>query len=303
MKQLHFLRTALLLVPMALPFAAGAQDFINGSFEQNGKLCLVNTSTAVFNANVKNTRAFGSYRKPDIASSDCNYGPAKDGNWFVGIATNVNGGIRSEAITLELTQPLVKGQQYSLTFSARLHAIASNLEVGQSVADSLAGQVFYTVSADNIGTDWLDFTIRFTAPNNGKYISVRANNPNQNSGVWLDAFKLHPVFQPDNVVMTSKTAPTKASQDQATQKKEASSEIGLYPNPSEGIFKVNSDTAELSSLVVYNMLGAAVTQHVATPEQPVPGQIDLTDQQPGMYFVEMATVNGAKVTKRIIVSR
>lgn len=304
MKQLHFLRTALLLIPMALPFAAGAQDFINGSFEQNGKLCLVNTSTAVFNANVKNTRAFGSYRKPDIASSDCNYGPAKDGNWFVGIATNVNGGIRSEAITLELTEPLVKGQQYSLTFSARLHAIASNLEVGQSVADSLAGQVFYTVSADHIGTDWLDFTIRFTAPNNGKYISVRANNPNQNSGVWLDAFKLHPVFQPDNIVMTSKTVPTKASQvEQATMKKEASSEIGLYPNPSEGIFKVNSDTSELSSLVVYNMLGSAVAQHVATPEQPVPGQIDLTDQQPGMYFVEMATVSGAKVTKRIIVSR
>lgn len=303
MKHIHFLRTALLLIPMALPLAANSQDFINGSFEQNGKLCLVNTSTAVFNANVKNTRAFGSYRKPDIASSDCNYGTAKDGNWFVGIATNVNGGIRSEAITLELTEPLTKGVQYSLTFSARLHSIASNLEVGQSVADSLAGQIFYTVSADNIGTEWLEFTIRFTAPNNGKYISVRAINPNQNSGVWLDAFKLHPVFQPDNIVMTSKTVPAKAPADPATQKKETSNEVGLYPNPSEGIFKVNSDTSELSSLVVYNMLGSAVAQHVATPEQPVPNQIDLTDQQPGMYFVEMAMMNGAKVTKRIIVSR
>ncbi len=303
MKHIHFLRTALLLIPMALPFAAKSQDFINGSFEQNGKLCLINTSTTVFNSNVKNTRAFGSYRKPDIVSSDCNYGAAKDGNWFVGIATNVNGGIRSEAITLELSEPLTKGVQYSLTFFARLHAVASNIEVGQSVADSLAGQIFYTISADNVGTDWLEYTIRFTAPNNGKFISVRAINPNANSGVWLDGFKMHPVFQPDNVVMTSKTVPAKAPVETATQKKEISAEIGLYPNPSEGIFKVNSDNEELSSIVVYNMLGSPVAQHIATPEQPVPNQIDLTEQQPGMYFVELAMVGGGKVTKRIIVSR
>jgi hypothetical protein len=304
MKHFHFLRIALFSIPMVFPFGVKAQDFLNGSFEQNGKLCLINTSTAVFNANVKNTRAFGSFHKPDIASSDCNYGAAKDGNWFVGIATNVNGGIRSEAITLELSEPLAKGAQYSLTFYARLHAVASNIEIGQSVADSLAGQVFYTVSADHVGTDWLEFTIRFTAPNNGKYISVRAINPNQNSGVWLDGFKLHPVFQPDNVVMTSKTAPAKVTAaEPTTQKKEGAQQIGLYPNPSEGIFKVNSDTSELSSLVVYNMLGSAVQEHVATPEQPVPDHIDLSDQQPGMYFVEMAMMNGEKITKRIIVSR
>ncbi|MDQ3108424.1 MAG: T9SS type A sorting domain-containing protein, partial [Bacteroidota bacterium] len=259
---------------------------------------------SVFNANVKNTRAFGSYHKPDIVSNDCNYGNAKDGNWFVGIATNVNGGIRSEAITLELTTALTKGEQYSLTFYARLHSVASNIEVGQSVADSLAGQVFYTISADNIGSGWLEYSIRFTALNNGKFISVRAINPNANSGVWLDGFKLNPVFQPDNVVMSSKTIPaTKQSTEPVTQKKDVSTEIGLYPNPSEGIFKVNSDTSELTSLIVYNMLGSPVEQHVATPEQPVPNQIDLTDQQPGMYFVEMAMLNGGKVTKRIIVSR
>lgn len=305
MKHIHFLRTALLLIPMALPFAGTSQDFINGSFENNGKLCLINTSTSVFNANVKNTRAFGSYKKPDIVSSDCNYGAAKDGNWFVGIATNVNGGIRSEAITLELTEPLTKGVQYSLTFYARLHSIASNIEIGQSVSDSLAGQVFYTVSADNIGSEWLEFTIRFTAPNNGKFISVRAINPNSNSGVWLDGFKMHPVFQPDNVVMTSKTVPVKVPAEPAPKKEAvaAGSEMGLYPNPSEGIFKVNSDDEELSSLIVYNMLGTPVEEHIATPEQPVPNQIDLTEQQPGMYFVEMAMVSGGKVTKRIIVSR
>ncbi|CAN5366957.1 hypothetical protein BH09BAC5_BH09BAC5_12150 [soil metagenome] len=304
MKQFHFLRIALLAIPMVFPFAGNAQDFKNGSFEQNGKLCLINTSTSVFNANVKNTRAFGSYHKPDIASNDCNYGTAKDGNWFVGIATNVNGGIRSEAITMELTEPLSQGQQYSLSFFARYHAVAANIEVGQSVSDSLAGQVFYTVSADHIGSDWIEFTIRFTAPNNGKYISVRAINPYQNSGVWLDNFKIHPVFQADGVVMASKTEPAKNNAEiNSVQKKDIQNEVGFFPNPSEGIFRVNSDSSEISSLVVYNMLGSPVAQHIATPDQPVPNQIDLTDQQPGMYFVEMAMVSGEKFTKRIIVSR
>lgn len=302
MKQIHFLRLAVLTFPMAFSAVGNSQEFLNGSFEKNGNLCLINASTSVFNANVKNIHAYGKFRRPDIASSDCNYGAAQDGNWFVGLATNISGNIPTEAITLELTTPLEVGGQYSLTFFARSRTVASNIELGQSVADSLTGQIFYTVSAESIGKDWTEITLRFTALNSGKFISVRAANPTQNSGVWLDGFKIHRIFQPDNVVMTSKTEPVKNAST-VVVKKEPYSEFGLFPNPSEGVFKVNSDTTELTSITVYNMLGSTVEQHVATPEQPVPDKIDLTNQQPGMYFVEMAMVGGDKVTKRIIVSR
>lgn len=278
------------------------QDFMNGSFEKNGNLCLVNASTSVFNANVKNTHAYGKFRRPDIASSDCNYGAAKDGNWFIGLATNISGNIPTESITLELTSALETGGQYSLTFFARARMFASNIELGQSVADSLTGQHFYTVSSESIGSEWTEITVRFTALNSGKFISVRATNPLQNSGVWLDGFKIHRVFQPDNVVMVSKADPTKST-GAPVLKKDAVNEVGLFPNPSEGIFRVNSDTSELVSLIVYNMLGSSVEEFVATPDQPVPDKIDLTEQQPGMYFVELAMVGGGKVTKRIIVSR
>ncbi|HET6992907.1 MAG TPA: T9SS type A sorting domain-containing protein, partial [Bacteroidia bacterium] len=305
MKHIHFLRIAVLPFAIAIPALVYGQDFLNGSFEQNGNLCLINVSTSVFNANVKNTHAYGNYRRPDIASSDCGKGDAKDGNWFVGLATNISGNNPSEAITLELSAPLNKGAQYSMTFWARQRSAAPNIELGQSVADTLNGQIFYTVSSANIGNDWTEINVRFTAPNNGKYISVRASNPNQISGVWLDGFQMHEIFQPENVVMISKTEPvvTRNNNPEAVVKKEVRNEVGLFPNPSEGIFKVNSDTSELVSLVVYNMLGSAVEQHVATQDQPVPDHIDLTDQQPGMYFVEMAMVGGEKVTKRIIVSR
>ncbi len=287
---------------MAFPAVVNGQEFLNGSFEKNGNLCLINASTSVFNANVKNTHAYGKFRRPDIASSDCNYGAAQDGNWFIGLATNISGNIPTEAITLELTTLLEEGEQYSLTFFARARTAASNIELGQSVADSLTGQIFYTVSAATISKEWTEITVRFTALNSGKFISVRASNPTQNSGVWLDGFKIHRIFQPDNVVMVSKTEPQKNSTP-VVVKREPYSEVGLFPNPSEGVFKVKSDTTELTSITVFNMLGSTVEQHVATPEQPVPDKIDLTDQQPGMYFVEMAMVGGDKVTKRIIVSR
>ncbi len=305
MKQLHFLRIAVLAFPLAFPVMAHGQDFVNGSFEKNGNLCLVNATPSVFNSNVKNTHAFGSFRKPDIVSSDCGYGAAKDGNWFVGLASTAEGGMRSEVITLELAAPLVKGNQYSLSFWVRSRTHAPNLELGQSVADSIAGQNFYTVSAQTIGAEWTEITVRFTAPNSGKYISVRAANPNQVlSGVWVDAFSIHSVFVPDAVVMASKAEPTKSSVNAAEKKEGAVSEVGFYPNPTEGIIKINNgDTAALLSLTIYNMLGTQVEQHIATPDQPVPDKIDLTDQQPGMYFVEVATAGGEKLTKRIIVSR
>ncbi|MBI3509492.1 MAG: T9SS type A sorting domain-containing protein [Bacteroidetes bacterium] len=300
MKQLHYFSLAVTFLPAVM----SAQDFVNGSFEQNGNLCLINASTTVFNANMKNVHAFGSFRKPDIASSDCGFGDAKDGNWFVGLATNVQGEVRSEAITLELNAPLVKGNNYSLNFWTRKRAFAPDIEIGQSTSDSTSGEIFYTASANSIGTDWTQITLRFTAPNNGKYISVRAVNPNTNSGVWLDAFKMNAVFVPDNVVMTSHNEPSKNTV--AVNKNTAtvvSHSPELYPNPSEGIFRVNSDTTELASLIVYNMLGTTVETHLATSDQPIPDKIDLTAQEPGMYFVEMATVDGDKITRRIIVSR
>lgn len=43
-------------------------------------------------------------------------------------------------------------------------------------------------------------------------------------------------------------------------------------------------------------------EYLATENQIV-DRIDLTEEQPGMYFVELAMLNGQKVIKRIVVSR
>lgn len=305
MKQLHFLRLGVLVLAANVPLVLHSQDFVNGGFEKNGNQCIINAQVSVFNANVNNTHAFGSFRRPDIASTNCGQGDAKEGNWFIGLATNIGMNVTSEAVTMELTQPVVKGQQYNISFwtRGRLTANSPNIELGVSANDTTAGTIFYTVSSSSVKlNEWSEVTIRFTAPQDGKYISVRAINPMYNSGVWLDGFQLSPVFTPDAVVISDpmKRNTTVVQNNAASSKSVANAEI--YPNPSSGIFKVNADTTELLSLVVYNTLGSTVEEHKATDDVPVPSSIDLSDQQPGLYFVELATAQG-KVTRRIIVSR
>jgi hypothetical protein len=303
MKQLHFLRMAALAIAFPLPAILFGQDFVNGGFEKNGNMCLINTSVEVFNANVRNTHAFGSFRRPDIASTNCGSGDAKEGNWFIGLATNVERGVTSEAVTLELTQPLVKGSQYTLSFWTRGRGpISPNVQIGLSATDSLQGEVLYTVSDKSITMDWVETVIRFTAPDHGKYISVRVSNPNTNSGVWLDGFKMSTVFVPDNVVVMNPMNKNTVPMNQ-NQHKVSANEIGeIYPNPSAGLFKVSADSNALISLTVFNTLGGTIEEHKSTDVEPIPTSIDLSDEQPGLYFVELATLEG-KVTKRIIVSR
>src|ERR1044071_400461 len=270
MKQLHFLRIATFTLVASLPAVLHGQDFVNGGFEKNGNQCMINASVPVFNANVKNTHAFGSFRRPDIASTNCGQGDAKEGNWFIGLATNISTNITSEAVTLELTQPLAKGQQYMLSFWTRGRVFSPNLELGVSTNDSTAGTIFYTVAASSIKVnEWSEVSIRFTAPEDGKFISVRAMNNASNSGVWLDGFHLSNVFTPDAVVIADplKKNTTPAQNTNTTGKSVATADI--YPNPSTGIFKVNTDTTELLSLVVYNTLGSTVEEHKATDDVPI----------------------------------
>src|SRR5262245_28920625 len=138
MKNSFLLPFSLLLFGSA---TLAAQDFVNGSFEKNAGQCMINASNSEFNQSVRNTTAFGSFKKPDIANSDCGFGQAQDGNWFVGIATNVNGTGKSEAISLELSSSLDEGAQYTLSFYTRARNIAPNLQIGVASADSAQGKV------------------------------------------------------------------------------------------------------------------------------------------------------------------
>jgi len=291
----------LFAIAFFLPAALPAQEFLNGGFEKNGNLCLINTTNTIFNANVPHTRAFGSFKKPDIASSDCGFGTAKEGNWFIGLATSTNGDGKSEAVSLALSQPLVQGRQYTLTFYTRARATSPNLEVALSMNDSTQGSVFYTCSSKSIGMEWSEQSIRFTAPSNGKYITLKALSTSNNSGSWLDGFTLRSVFVPENVVKVSNVKPP---EDNSMHKPEVGPvNASIYPNPSpDGNFTISTQGGEEVNVTVYNMLGNSIRQFTCPADSTAPTRLDLSEEQPGLYFVEMASA-GAKVTKRVVVTK
>ena len=76
---------------------------------------------------------------------------------------------------------------------------------------------------------------------------------------------------------------------------EAPRSVQIFPNPSMGIFHIDVPTNDPLEITVYDAMG----QIILPAHQLVSGQIDLSAQPPGLYFLELN--NGLhSITKRIV---
>jgi PKD repeat protein len=90
--------------------------------------------------------------------------------------------------------------------------------------------------------------------------------------------------------------------DVATGEKEILGDIGqlsIYPNPSIGTLNVALTTKELSTVSVYNMLGAEVFNATKNTQLFT---VDMNNQPNGVYFVKVKTGNDV-ITKKVILSK
>lgn len=71
--------------------------------------------------------------------------------------------------------------------------------------------------------------------------------------------------------------------------------VSVYPNPSNGLFKINS-TQELNRVEVYNILGRLVKQVDFTAKE---FELDLSSESDGIYMVKF-TVSGKDVWNKVI---
>ena len=95
-----------------LTFISKAQDFLNGDFEINTAVTdQINLSNSSFNNFMPNSTAFGTFENLDIITSNTYCGVALSGNWFIALT---GGG--TDAITMELSEPLVAGEEYTISF-------------------------------------------------------------------------------------------------------------------------------------------------------------------------------------------
>jgi gliding motility-associated-like protein len=186
-----------LVLPLAAPFALSAQTFLNGDFEINtAGTDQINLSNPAFNGFMASTIAYGSFGDMDIIQSATYCGLAENGLWYTALT-----GSSTDAITMQLSAPLVAGTSYTITFWDRgcwgsFSTSAPPVRLGVSAVPGAVGTTVYTAPAPVNGT-WVMRTATFVAPITGAYISV--DLPSGGLGDWtqIDNFSF----------VTSTTAP------------------------------------------------------------------------------------------------
>ncbi len=162
-----------------------AQKFLNGDFENTAlPRSMTALSNAAFNNLMSDAHSFGSKGSISVYTTDY-YLPPHSGNQFIVIRGKDN-----DLLSLKLNKPLVKGNDYKISFwdMAILDFLADTIEIGLSTTmDSIGSQIHKTKrKATTCG--WRKRSFRFIAPNNGQYITISVQNNRRWSMVALDNF-------------------------------------------------------------------------------------------------------------------
>jgi hypothetical protein len=162
-----------------------AQQFLNGDFEKTSApagVDQINLSNDSFNSMMANSFAFGTYGDMDIINSAVYSGAAQHGSWFVAFT---GGG--TDAISMELSSPLIAGKSYSISFwdKASSSFIPQEFQIGVSTEKSAFGTPVYTAEMPVTGI-WTKRSFSFTAPLSGNYITVQLAGTNDISK-WAQA--------------------------------------------------------------------------------------------------------------------
>ena len=75
-------------------------------------------------------------------------------------------------------------------------------------------------------------------------------------------------------------------------------EVTVFPNPSKGLFFLQSEKRKLSNILIYNLVGEKIYQAEINNAQI---EIDLSKQPTGVYFMQITDENKNVVNRKIII--
>ncbi len=260
-----------------------AQIVLNGSFEDNGGQCLYNISNEEYTANMEWSTGFGPASQLDIIASWCGFGPAQSGDWFVALAISID--YLWDGLSLTLSEPLLTGHTYTLTFwDCKSPSYETNyLEIGVSPVANDFGISIYTTTLPVEA--WREHVVTFTAPVTGEYITVQAI-PGSYGWAFVDSFSLG---------MTTSIEP-------------ATFELAQnYPNPFNPTTNISFtlDEPDHVTLAVYNAGGRQVALLVDGQRALGSHQVtfDAGDLPSGIYFYQLKTGSGLVETKKMVLAK
>ncbi|MBK6904686.1 MAG: T9SS type A sorting domain-containing protein [Saprospirales bacterium] len=251
------------------------QTFLNGDFENTTALdCEYNMDNETFNGKMPGVTAFGDIYtgsvltggEADIQKAGCYVDP-QNGNWCVGIAGSDVNPADGDAIALELSAPLVVGEEYRLIFYVYGNtnfAPINNLEVGASKLQTDFGSSLMTVVPDELAWKKVDFN--FEATDTWEYITVR---PTWGVSNWdqVDNFTIS--------LIVNGTDELDALRQQ----------LEISPNPFTD--QVRISLAGINQIRVMDVLGRNLQTHSYKGQEEV--QMDLSGLSQGMYLLEIRT--------------
>ncbi len=255
---------------ISLTTCAHGQVFLNGSFENNtAPGDQINVTNAVYNSLMNNSIAFGSYNgggpaggNMDIIGS-ANYcaSPAQDGSWYVALT---GGG--TDAISLELSSPLVTGNLYTITYFDRHGFLSNNVPhpfyIGVSTSDTSFGTTVFTSPIPD-SCVWSLRSFSFISPDTCRYITAKLSAGGPTTS-WC---------QLDNFSFEGATY-TNGDQEKVSYR--------VFPNPARDYITVTNDrnTGLVLKLRLWSVFGQILSEHM-------PGPINIANLSPGIYLTEL----------------
>jgi hypothetical protein len=246
-------------------FTCYGQNFLNGDFEINTAVTdQINLTNTAYNDMMANSVSFGTVGDVDIitTTSYCQ-ASAQQGSWYVALT---GGG--TDAISLELSAPLITGEFYTVSFYDRWGSPPSStvypFQIGQSTTSSSFDTVIYTApnSAECI---WTLRTFTFMAPNNGQFITVKLSDGGV-SDTWCHI---------DNFTIQQTTSINSYNQNSPVQ---------IFPNPFTSQTTITFPLQQTNTIIkIINSLGEEIRTINFTGKQLV---IDKAEMKAGIYFVQ-----------------
>ena len=270
MKQIYILTTILFFSLIKL----NGQTFINGSFENTTSSgCDYNNSNSEFNSIMPNVIAFGNAEEIDILRLNClGLASIPDGDIAImlhGFHIDEN---RFDAISLELSSPLISGNTYTIDFKARSIGNIGSLLIGVSTTNNnLNSTTIYTANL-SVSLVWSNFSFDFVAPNNGTYITV------------MPTGELDLVTQIDDFTISPSTL--------SINDFEIRNSIKIHPNPTQEFINV-SGLIETEKYSILNKLGQVVKKGIISENE----KINIQNLTNGFYFLKFQNGNVIKFIK------
>jgi hypothetical protein len=266
----------LLICNAAWPLSA--QSFLNGDFENNfAGNDQININNSTYNLFMPNSFGYGSYKgggvfggNIDIIRSNIYCGLAQQGNWYVALT---GGG--TDAISLKLSEPLIQGHSYTISFYDRygFGTVTFPFLIGLSTVENDFGTQIYS-APDPQNCSWTQKTFSFISPDNGQFISLKLAGGSIND-IWCHL---------DNFTIQETLATTSFNQNK---------DFEIFPNPTSDELNIKqfANQYEIKSIRILNAQGQELYQsrHI--------GKIDVSGFANGSYILEVTTDNKKLVFK------